>query len=62
MTISNNINTLQTNQNSMNNLANEKDLTKSIPQQISLEKDQEANATTIRTQDDMMGTLLDMKV
>jgi len=62
MNISNNINTLQTNQNSMNNLAKEKDLTKSIPQQISLEKNHEANATAIRTQDDMMGTLLDIKV
>jgi hypothetical protein len=62
MNISNNISSIQIDQNRMNSLAQEKDLTKSIPKQINVEKSQEANVTAIRTQDDMLGTLLDIKV
>ena len=37
------------------------DLAKEIPQQISIEAIEEANIEAIRTQDQMLGTLIDLK-
>jgi flagellar hook protein FlgE len=41
--------------------AKETDLSKEIPDQIVIEKGFEAQTSAIRTQDEMLGTLLDMK-
>lgn len=38
------------------------DLSKELPDQIVIEKAVEANVTAIRTQDEMFGSLLDIKV
>lgn len=75
MQISNNIASLQTNQNFLNksaqNLANmnsgseaqksQSDLAKEIPNQIIAQDVQSANVTAIKAQDDVLGTLLDIK-
>jgi flagellar hook protein FlgE len=71
MNISNNINALQTNQQMMDqsakNIANlntpnsNVDLTREIPKQIVAQDVASVNVSTIKTQDDMFGSLLDIK-
>lgn len=43
------------------NTMSQTDLTKEITDQISIEKVSEANVQAIRTQDEMLGSLLDIK-
>ncbi len=71
MTISNNIASLQANQTFMNtnanNIANDgsqksqTNLAKEIPNQVTIAGIEKANVTAIKAQDDVMGTLLDIK-
>jgi len=62
MNISSNISSLQTNQSFMNANSKQKDLTKEIPNQIIAQGVAEVNVDAIKTQDSMLGTLLDVKV
>ncbi len=66
MNISSNISSIQSSQVMMNQSAtniagSNADLSKEIPKQIAIEKDVAANASVIKTQDDMLGSLLDIK-
>jgi len=71
MNISNNISSLQTNQAFMNNSANNvanlnvssstTDLNKEIPNQILAQNISSADISAIKTQDEMLGSLLDIK-
>jgi len=71
MNISNNVNAIQTNQQMMDksatNVANintpnsNVDLSKEIPTQIVAQDVESANVSAIKTQDDMFGSLLDIK-
>jgi len=49
------------NQSATNIAGSNADLSKEIPKQIAIEKDVAANASVIKTQDDMLGSLLDIK-
>ena len=67
MNISNNISSIQTNQSFLNSTAKsiEKqsgDLTKDIPNLMVAEKVNAVNVEAIKTQDEMFGSLLDIKV
>ncbi len=66
MNISSNISSIQSNQAQMNrsadNIANgNADLSKEIPKQIVAQNETEVNVAAIKAQDDMLGTLLDIK-
>ena len=71
MNISNNISSIQSHQNMMNtsasnvaNMSNKNsntDLAKEMTNQIVASSGTEVNASAIKTQDDMIGTLLDIK-
>ena len=66
MNISNNISSIQTNQASLNTTANNiknmsATLEKDIPDLIVAQKTSSVNVTAIKAQDEMMGTLLDIK-
>jgi len=70
MNISNNVSSLQTQQQSLNtsarNIANSSqknpaDLSKEIPNQIVAQNVSEVNVTAIKAQDEMLGSLLDIK-
>ena len=67
MNISSNISSINTNQTMMNinskSIANNQaDLEKALPEQIVAEKVTSANVSAIKTQDEMLGSLLDIKV
>jgi len=74
MNISSNVSSLQNNQSllntSANNIANinsgsskgQADLAKEIPNQIVAQRASDVNVQAIKAQDDVMGTLLDIKV
>jgi len=66
MNISSNVNTIQSQQTMLNTSANNMqknnaDLSKEIPNQIVIQNVVEVNANVIKTKDDMLGTLLDIK-
>ena len=71
MNISNNINSIYNNQTAMdvsaNKVANisnknsDADLSQEIPKQMIAQKAVEADVISIKTQDDVLGTLLDIK-
>ena len=66
MPISNNVSSLQTNQQFLNTTANSiknqsGELTKDIPNLIVAEKTNTADVVAIKTQDEMLGSLLDIK-
>lgn len=69
--ISSNVSSLMSNQTYMNNSAHnvanvnteksQTNLVKELTDQITIEKVAESNAKTIRTQDEMLGSLLDIR-
>jgi flagellar hook protein FlgE len=66
MSISNNISSLQTNQQFLNTTANSiknqsGELSKDIPNLIVAEKTSAVDVTAIKAQDEMLGSLLDIK-
>ena len=66
MNISSNISSITTNQSSLNSTAEnirhaKGDLNKEIPNLITAEKTNALNTTAIKTQDEMLGSLLDIK-
>ena len=66
MNISNNISSIQTNQSFLNTTAKNikdgsGDLSKEIPNLIVADKTNEVNVTAIKAQDEMLGSLLDIK-
>ena len=66
MNISANVNAIQFHQGMMDNAAQKTanqnpEMVKTQTEMIVAEKGQEANTVPIKTQDEMMGTLLDMK-
>ena len=66
MSISNNISSLQTNQQFLNTTANSiknqsGELTKDIPNLLIAQKTNAVNITAIKAQDEMLGSLLDIK-
>ena len=66
MNISSNISSIETNQSSLNTTAKyiqnqSGDLTKDIPKLIEHEKINAVNVNAIKTQDEMLGSLLDIK-
>ena len=66
MNISNNITSIQTNQSFLNTTAKNiqegtGDLNKEIPNLITAEKMNAVNVSAIKTQDEMLGALLDIK-
>ena len=66
MNISSNISSLQTNQNFLNTTAHNiqkpnSELTKEIPNLIVADKTAAVNVSAIKTEDEMIGSLLDIK-
>jgi len=65
MNITNNVASLQANQTFMdttaNNITQNKDLTKDLPNQIIATHVNEVNVNAIKIQDSMIGSLLDIK-
>ncbi|WP_294966987.1 flagellar basal body rod C-terminal domain-containing protein [Sulfurimonas sp.] len=66
MNISNNMSSIQSNQTMMNasasNIVNNKaDLSKEMPNQIVAQHATTANVNTIKAQDEMLGSMLDIK-
>ena len=66
MNLSSNITSLQSNQNFLNRTANNiqkpnANLTKEIPNLIVTDKTAAVNVSAIKTQDEMIGSLLDIK-
>jgi flagellar basal body rod protein FlgC len=66
MNITNNMSSIQSNQTMMNasasNIANNKaDLSKEMPNQIVVQHATTANVNTIKAQDEMLGSMLDIK-
>jgi len=66
MNISANISAIQTNQSFLNTTANDiagkkPDLTKDIPNLILAQRTNEANVNAIKTQNEILGSLLDIK-
>jgi len=53
-------NTTKTDDNAMS--MSQTDLAKELPQQITIQDATQANATAIKTQDEILGSLLDIKV
>lgn len=67
MNISNNISSIQTNQTSLNSIANNiknvtTNLEKDIPNLLVVENVHSINVSSIKVQDEIMGTLLDIKI